>query len=713
MRKFSWSGLVNLLKLPRRILPLIAVIVPMSGILIGLFYIDRLDQERFVQSQRNAVLDRASVVRSRLESTLNSTLLLSQSLNTFISIHGDITEEEFQAFAKDMYAKSPVSLKILLIRNTHITDSYPRTGNAILIDQNIEDYPKLFESFRLALASGNSVIAGPLEMIDEEKAFIAWLPVFLSAEENEIQALSYWGQIAIVIKYSTMLTEVRFSDAANELKLAIRGTDGKGASGGIFVGDGRVFLENPVTVDISLPGGSWQMAAIPKDGWSFQSPNRPTLIGIGLISSLIVGFLSFFVVSKNQSLKQYIEALSLTTDELRQRDQYLAQRNLLLQVQQEVSVDGIIVINPELQIVSHNKKFIDIWRINLTGLEGKSVNELKNLMITLVQEKSKPIIQRMTTNSELTKTSSYDDEISLNDGRILEIHAALLKNQDLHHYGWVWFFRDITARKNAEMALARARDEAIRERERAQMANRSKSEFLALMSHELRTPLNAIIGFSEIISKQMFGEIQQPRYVIYAQDIYNSGTHLLSLINDILDLAKIEAGKMDIYCEWLDISSISKSCMTLIEAMAAKKSLSLSSKIFDNVEKIYADPRALKQMLVNLLSNACKFTNKGGAVRLEFSKSTDRSAIIASVSDTGIGMTKEDIQTALEPFGQIENQLSKTQQGTGLGLPMVKMLIELHKGHLEIDSIPGKGTTVKLFFPEPAVPTSSSITAAS
>lgn len=701
MRKFLWSSVIGLFKSPRRLLPLIAIIVPMSGILVGLFYIDRLDQERFVQSQRNAVLDRASVVRSRLESTLNSALLLSQSLNTFISIHGDITEEEFQAFAKDMYAKSPVSLKILLIRNTHITDSYPRTGNSILIGQHIGDYQKLFQSFRFAMASGNSVIAGPVEMIDGEKTFVAWLPIFLSAEENEIQALSYWGQIAIVIKYSTMLTEIRFSDAANELKLAIRGVDGKGSSGGIFVGDSRVFLENPVIVDISLPGGSWQMAAIPKDGWSFQSPNRPTLIGIGLIASLIVGFLSFFVVSKNQSLKQYVEALSLTTDELRQRDQYLAQRNLLLQVQQEVSVDGIIVINPELKIVSHNKKFVDIWRMTLTGLEGKSVNEIKNLMLDLVQKKSQSIIEAMTTSSELTKTSGYDDEISLNDGRILEIHAALLKNQDLNHYGWVWFFRDITTRKNAEMALAKARDEAIRERERAQMANRSKSEFLALMSHELRTPLNAIIGFSEIISKQMFGEIQQPRYVIYAQDIYNSGTHLLSLINDILDLAKIEAGKMEIYCEWLDISSINKSCMSLIEGMAAKKSLSLSSKVFDNIEKIYADPRAMKQMLVNLLSNACKFTPKGGAVRLDFAKTNDGSAIIASVTDTGIGMTKEDIVTAIEPFGQIENQLTRTQQGTGLGLPMVKMLIELHKGHLEIDSTPGKGTTVKLLFPNP------------
>ncbi|MBL8686938.1 MAG: PAS-domain containing protein [Alphaproteobacteria bacterium] len=687
----------------RRLLPLIAIILPMTGVLSGLYYIDQLDKERHVQSQRNAVLDRASVIRSRLESTINSTLLLSQSLNTFISIYGDITAEEFQLFAKDMYAKSPISLRILLIRNSSIVDTYPRTGNSNLLEKDINNYKNLLPTFSLAKASGNSVLAGPVEMIDGEKSFVAWLPVFLAAEENDLQALTYWGQIAIVIKHSTMLTELRFSDTTNELNIGIRGIDGKGATGGVFAGDANVFLENPVTVDISLPSGSWQMAAIPKDGWSFQSPNRATLVGIGVVTSIVVGFLSFFLVFKNQSLRQYVEALSLTTVELRQRDQYLAQRNLLLQVQQDVSIDGIVVIDPKGFVISHNKKIKEIWGFTDGILDGQHVNDIKNAIINLVQVQSTPVITRMAENTFLIQNdqSSFDGEIELKDGRTLEIHTAQLLDKDQKNFGWIWFFRDITARKASEKTIAMARDDAIREREKAQMANRSKSEFLALMSHELRTPLNAIIGFSEIIHKQMFGEISQNRYVTYAQDIYTSGTHLLALINDILDLAKIEAGKMDIYCEWLDVSSISKSCLALVEAMAAKKSLSLSNFIDDGVNKIYADPRATKQMIVNLLSNACKFTNKNGAVKLEFAQATGQDAVVVSVIDTGIGMTKEDIVTALEPFGQVENQLTRTQQGTGLGLPMVKQLIELHKGRLEIDSIPGKGTTVRLIFPNP------------
>ena len=675
----------------------------MTGVLSGLYYIDQLDKERHVQSQRNAVLDRASVIRSRLESTINSTLLLSQSLNTFISIYGDITAEEFQLFAKDMYAKSPISLRILLIRNSSIVDTYPRTGNSNLLEKDINNYKNLLPTFSLAKASGNSVLAGPVEMIDGEKSFVAWLPVFLAAEENDLQALTYWGQIAIVIKHSTMLTELRFSDTTNELNIGIRGIDGKGATGGVFAGDANVFLENPVTVDISLPSGSWQMAAIPKDGWSFQSPNRATLVGIGVVTSIVVGFLSFFLVFKNQSLRQYVEALSLTTVELRQRDQYLAQRNLLLQVQQDVSIDGIVVIDPKGFVISHNKKIKEIWGFTDGILDGQHVNDIKNAIINLVQVQSTPVITRMAENTFLIQNdqSSFDGEIELKDGRTLEIHTAQLLDKDQKNFGWIWFFRDITARKASEKTIAMARDDAIREREKAQMANRSKSEFLALMSHELRTPLNAIIGFSEIIHKQMFGEISQNRYVTYAQDIYTSGTHLLALINDILDLAKIEAGKMDIYCEWLEVSSISKSCLALVEAMAAKKSLSLSNFIDDGVDKIYADPRATKQMIVNLLSNACKFTNKNGAVKLEFAQATGQDAVVVSVIDTGIGMTKEDIVTALEPFGQVENQLTRTQQGTGLGLPMVKQLIELHKGRLEIDSIPGKGTTVRLIFPNP------------
>ncbi len=704
--KKSFITLRIVIKLPkffRRLLPLIAIILPMTGVLSGLYYIDQLDKERHVQSQRNAVLDRASVIRSRLESTINSTLLLSQSLNTFISIYGDITAEEFQLFAKDMYAKSPISLRILLIRNSSIVDTYPRTGNINLLEKDINNYKNLFPTFSLAKASGNSVLAGPVEMIDGEKSFVAWLPVFLAAEENDLQALTYWGQIAIVIKHSTMLTELRFSDTANELNIGIRGIDGKGATGGVFAGDANVFLENPVTVDISLPSGSWQMAAIPKDGWSFQSPNRATLVGIGVVTSIVVGFLSFFLVFKNQSLRQYVEALSLTTVELRQRDQYLAQRNLLLQVQQDVSIDGIVVIDPKGFVISHNKKIKEIWGFTDGILDGQHVNDIKNAIINLVQVQSTPVITRMAENTFLIQNdqNSFDGEIELKDLRTLEIHTAQLLDKDQKNFGWIWFFRDITARKASEKTIAMARDDAIREREKAQMANRSKSEFLALMSHELRTPLNAIIGFSEIIHKQMFGEISQNRYVTYAQDIYTSGTHLLALINDILDLAKIEAGKMDIYCEWLDVSGISKSCLALVEAMAAKKSLSLSSFIEGGVNKIYADPRAIKQMIVNLLSNACKFTNKNGAVKLEFARATAGDTVVVSVVDTGIGMTKEDIVTALEPFGQVENQLTRTQQGTGLGLPMVKQLIELHKGRLEIDSIPAKGTTVRLIFPNP------------
>ena len=389
--------------------------------------------------------------------------------------------------------------------------------------------------------------------------------------------------------------------------------------------------------------------------------------------------------------------------ELRQRDQYLAQRNLLLQVQQDVSIDGIVVIDSKGFVISHNKKIKEIWGFTDGILDGQHVNDIKNAIITLVQVQSTPVITRMAENTFLIQNdqNSFDGEIELRDGRTLEIHTAQLLDKDQKNFGWIWFFRDITVRKASEKTIAMARDDAIREREKAQMANRSKSEFLALMSHELRTPLNAIIGFSEIIHKQMFGEISQNRYVTYAQDIYTSGTHLLALINDILDLAKIEAGKMDIYCEWLDVSSISKSCLALVEAMAAKKSLSLSSFIDGGVNKIYADPRAIKQMIVNLLSNACKFTNKNGAVKLEFVQATAENAVVVSVVDTGIGMTKEDIVTALEPFGQVENQLTRTQQGTGLGLPMVKQLIELHKGRLEIDSIPGKGTTVRLIFPNP------------
>jgi signal transduction histidine kinase len=242
----------------------------------------------------------------------------------------------------------------------------------------------------------------------------------------------------------------------------------------------------------------------------------------------------------------------------------------------------------------------------------------------------------------------------------------------------------------------------VKERQRAestaQVANRTKSEFLANMSHELRTPLNAILGFAEIIEGRMLGSGHEEKYQEYAGDIRDSGVHLLEIINDILDLSKIEAGEMELDRGVIGPAALIGSCVRLTQERAgnAGVSINVSSDLPPFV--LHGDERKLKQVLINLLSNAIKFTERGGRIEVS-TRLNDDGDLLLMVEDNGIGIATKYMDKILSPFGQVDSSLSRENQGTGLGLPLVKSLVELHGGNLDIRSQPGKGTCVTVRLP--------------
>ena len=256
--------------------------------------------------------------------------------------------------------------------------------------------------------------------------------------------------------------------------------------------------------------------------------------------------------------------------------------------------------------------------------------------------------------------------------------------------GAVAVMRDITSRKWHAIAMRQAREEA-------QSASRAKSAFIATISHELRTPLNAIIGFSELLNRELISKPREARQIEYCRIIHESGEHLMSLVKDLLDISKIEAGKLAICTEPFSVAAVIKSAIETLHPTARSKSIAVEVTIAEELDEAVGDRRAYKQMLINLLSNACKFTPAGG--KIELSATARGEQIALAVRDTGIGISADHVARLGEPFYQVDSSYARQLEGAGLGLAIVRGLVELHRGSLEIESVPGEGSCFTLVLP--------------
>ncbi|ASP31985.1 PAS domain-containing sensor histidine kinase [Labrenzia sp. VG12] len=288
----------------------------------------------------------------------------------------------------------------------------------------------------------------------------------------------------------------------------------------------------------------------------------------------------------------------------------------------------------------------------------------------------------VSVGTDITALKKHEEKLMESEKRLKATVSDLQKSRQT---------LEIQARQLVEMA-----DKYQEEKTRAEAANQAKSEFLANISHELRTPLNAIIGFSDIMTQEMFGPLGTNRYADYCKDIYSSGTYLLNVINDILDMSKIEAGRMSIETETVSAAAAADDASRIVTGAATEKNITVIAKVADTL-MVQADKRALKQILLNLLANAVKFTPDNGTVTLTASPRGDK--LRFEVNDTGIGISERDIERLAQPFVQVENQFTKTHQGSGLGLAIARSLVELHGGKLTIESKVKKGTSVSFTLP--------------
>ncbi|HEX6979179.1 MAG TPA: ATP-binding protein [Alphaproteobacteria bacterium] len=415
---------------------------------------------------------------------------------------------------------------------------------------------------------------------------------------------------------------------------------------------------------------------------------RAGLIGvIVLVAALVLMSIALVV---RQSAERQRAAAALAT--LNRR---LAERNAAFDIAIENTRHGLAFYDAAMRLQVWNRRYPQMFGIPAGALRaGMSLADVMRLSIACgnyAESTAESVIAERLLIAAATEPRTFHQR--LRTGRLIEA-----VQQPLPDGGRVISFTDITDQERREAELRHAKDAA-------EMASRTKSQFLATMSHELRTPLNAIIGFSEIIANAMIGPLH-PKYREYGVDIHRSGQHLLDLINDILDLSKIEHGRLKLHEAPADLGEIVRSSVRLLGTRASEGGVHVLTEIAPDLPTVRVDELRLKQALLNLLSNAVKFTPAGGRVTIS-ARLVPTGDIEIRVEDTGIGMSPEDIPIALEPFRQIDGRLNRRYEGTGLGLPLAKALVELHGGQLVVESEPGRGTTVSFRLPRERVSTAA------
>jgi signal transduction histidine kinase len=445
-------------------------------------------------------------------------------------------------------------------------------------------------------------------------------------------------------------------------------------------------------VDGTDRAGLWAFRRLPRYPWIVSASRTGGQILAGWYRECLASLLGLLLCATTVAALAWIAVGALGRSQLAaavlsRGEARLRRQTSLLQSTLENIGEGLSVFDTRGRLVAYNRRFLQLLDLPPHLAPGTTLAEI--LMRQAGRGdfgESEPGVETARRLNQFYRDVPVTKERVTPAGRILQMQRRAMPGGAI-----LTVYSDITEIRESERKILRARSQA-------EAANHSKSEFLANMSHELRTPLNAIIGFSEIIANELFGAVANQKYHEYIKDILASSLHLLSIINDVLDMSKIEAGKLELAKGAVTLQRIIADAVRMMRERAEMRGISLISCVASDDVIVWADERALKQVLLNLLSNAIKFSDEGSTVTIRLAAVCAGSAII-EVEDRGIGMTDEEQERALQPFGQAKPVISRDYGGTGLGLPITKGLVEAHRGTLTISSRVGYGTTIRIVLP--------------
>ena len=770
--------------------PWLVAILAAAIVVGGLHIVERLEWERHGQEVRLDTLNRLSAMRARLEGELTGTLAMARALVATVALHRDLSRGDFEIIAREVMAQRRHIRNVTLARGTVITYVYPHEGNAVVVGRDYRDLPDQWPAVERMFETRQPVLAGPVRLLQGGNAVIGRTPIFETLPDGPPGSGPPWGLVAIPISMETLLDSAGISDARSPLRVAIRGSDGMGAQGAMFHGDPAVFGDNPVTLDIVLPGGMWQIAATPVGGWAARPPaTRVMLRTLGAVLAALAAALGWFSVRYIEAQRQGRRQVSTSEERLStilaaaplpllliRRDdgtvlyanrraatqmnsdarmlvgrplppQCIHRRDMarlrrLLASQQQVAdfearlrttagvpfwalvsmipldhddqpallvaanditarkiaeqalrdqlslhqtvidtiPNGIYYKDVSGRMLGCNKAFEQMLGLPRADILGRTARALGSPELALQAESS----DRELMAGEPSKV--YESIIERPDGtrRAVLQFKAPLATADKQIGGVVGALVDITDRIAAE-------DELRAAKEAAEAASRAKSEFLAVISHEIRTPMNGILGMTHVLRGSSLNEDQRD----WVDTILGSGEALLTILNDILDFSRLEAGRVGIEAVPFDLHETLQEVAALLTPRARQKQVALSVDVAPDLPPLLSgDVARLRQVLLNLVGNAVKFTEKGAVTVSAWmaGRRGDGLVLRFEVTDTGVGIPGDAIDKLFTSFSQADTSISRRFGGTGLGLAICKRLVELMGGEIGVESEVGKGS---------------------
>nr|CAX84112.1 sensor protein [uncultured bacterium] len=637
----------------RTLTPVVLGLLATAITLFAVAWVDRGQSADFLVRSRAHVQDRLGQIRANLESALNARLHLVRGLAAFARTEHTIDEAKFQSFAKALAGSLPGIRSLQLAPKAVVTHIFPLQGNEAAKGHDLLADPARRVAALRAIANREFVIAGPVQLRQGGIALIGRLPIFLTSEGDG----GFWGFSIVLIDLDPLLREGGVTGEPGDLRVTIRGKDGKGELGEVFHGDPTVFGRDPVTIDVALPHGSWQLAALPADGWNGRHPGKTWFWAGGIVLSVTVGILIFLLVRRDEVIRRARHSLAEA---------------------QRIAKLG----NWDWNVVTGELWWSDeIYRI--FGIDRKSFGAKYEAFLERVHPDDRDAVAKAVEEA-LREHRHYgiDHRIVLADGteKIVHEEAEVTFDGQGRAVRMIGTAHDITERKQVESQLRRS--------------NAELEQFAYVASHDMRDPLSVIVGFCKLLAAQCEAKMDAES-AEYLDHIAGSANRLLGMTTDLLELAKVAQGKRAFAPT--DLGQVVDVALENLKQRIQDANASVSSA---PLPVILADEKQMVSLFQNLIGNAIKYRREDVPLHIHIGAAQAEGQVTFFVRDNGVGIAPEYIEKIFMVFNRVPDQADR--KGWGIGLAVCHRIVERHGGRIWVESTPGEGSSFLVALPKGA-----------